>query len=142
MEGKEGAQLLIEFLQGKGANLLFWMAVIAIILFLLKKVPLIGAGLHSFIVGAGKDVAALGGKGLAWVLTHLFNFAVNFIASAAMFLIWAIECGLLYGEYLVRLWIARSKEVREPQKPAYPAAHGWIKLLPTKKSSRSGGNHH
>jgi hypothetical protein len=144
MEGKEGSQLLIEFLQGKGANLLFWVVVAVIFLFLLKKVPLVGSGLHGFIVGAGKDVAALGGKGIAWTLSLIFNFVVNFAASALMLLLWATACGLIYGWYLIRLLIATIKETREPPMSEFPTALGWIKLLPIKKPKNTGhgGGHH
>lgn len=144
MDGKDGAQLLIEFLQGKGANLLFWVVVVIIFLFLLKKVPLVGAGLHGFIVGAGKDFAALGGKGLSLLFGKIFNFAVNFITSSAAFLFWVWVCALIFVWYLIRLLIAMIRETREPPTPEFPTAFGWIKLLPLKKPKNAGhgGGHH
>lgn len=138
------AALWIGYLEGKLGHFLFLAFAAVVAVMLLKQVPLVGAGSAKLITGAAKDVAALGGKGLAWTLTLLFNFAVNFAASAVMFLLWAVACGLIYGWYLIRLLIASIRETREPPTPEFPTAFGWIKLLPIKKPKNAGhgSSHH
>jgi len=138
------AALWIGYLEGKFGHFMFWVFVVVLCVMLLKQVPFVGAGSAKLITGAAKDMAALGGKGVALTLTFFFNLAVNFAASALMLLIWAVVCGLIYGWYLIRLFIATVKEVRHPPMPEFPTAFGWIKLLPIKKpkNAGNGGGHH
>lgn len=138
------AALWIGYLEGKFGHYMFLAFAAVVAVMLLKQVPLVGAGSAKLITGAAKDVAALGGKGLALTLTRLFNFAVNFIASGLALLVWAVACGLIFGWYLLRLLFATIRETREPPTPEFPDAFGWIKLLPIKKPKASGhgGGHH
>jgi hypothetical protein len=137
VDGKEGAQLLIGFLQGKGEHFLFWAFVLGLVMLVAKKfVPPV----YEFM----RDGLKLLWHGFAWVIAQFLNFAVNFVASALMLLVWAVACGLIYGWYLGRLLIATIRETREPPTPEFPTAFGWIRLLPIKKPKNAGhgGGHH
>jgi len=134
---------LFDLIAGKGQHLFVMFAIVFVIAYLLKGLPLVGPTIWKVFAHAAQTFSKVVGSTLSWVLIRAFNFAVNLCATVACYIGVAFYCLGQYLVWQVSVRRARSNGHRLPDEPDYPGPPGWIVIArpPKAKAEGHGGGH-